>query len=112
MPNGVDIANGIAAYFKKGRSASTAGANDGAGDADSADSQKAVHDELAGQICPDCHAAVKGAMVTAFGQPANVANADDVTKDQVDAANMEIKRPINPLDKIRDPNGYGVVRGE
>lgn len=66
MASGSDIANGIANYF----STPKAKASDGSGDTAQAGDHAAVHDELVGQICPDCHSTVKAAMTKFLGSPA------------------------------------------
>lgn len=101
MASGVEIANEVTKYFQAGRDKP---ANDGAGDSDMAAKHQAATDELSGQICPDCHAAVKGTSVM-FGQPANEANGAELTRDQVEQANLNRKPSVNPLTAIRDPNG-------
>lgn len=106
MPASIDIANGVASYFKDGTS------DAGKGDSETAAAHKAASDELDGSICPDCNAHVKSAMVTAFGQPASVASADDLARQANDAKNMNIVKPVNPLDKIRDPKNLGVYTGD
>lgn len=97
MPSGKDIADGIAKYFATPKAA----ANDGAGDSDTAAAHAAVNKDLEGTICPDCHQAVKGALTTVFGNPANDAQAAN------EADNMTIKPTVNPLQAIRDPNNTG-----
>lgn len=104
MASGVEIANEVSKYFKKGRSDNSAAANDGAGDSDMAAKHQAATDELSGQICPDCHAAVQGTSAM-FGQPANEASGAELTRDQVEQANLNRKPAVNPLTAIRDPNG-------
>lgn len=105
MPSGIAIANEVSKYFKKGTTQPSAADNQGEGDSDTATAHAAVNQDLQGQICPDCHNVVKGVMVKAFGEPANEANGGEVTRDQVDQANLNSKPAVNPLTAIRDPNG-------
>lgn len=105
MPNGIEIANEVSKYFKKGTSDNSGATNDGSGDSDTASAHAAVNSDLQGQICPDCHNVVKGVMVKAFGQPANEANGAEVTRDQAEQANLNATPAVNPMTAIRDPNG-------
>lgn len=101
MPNSVDIANGVATYFKDGTS------DAGKGDSETAAAHKAVNDDLSGSICPDCHAQVKGSLVGAFGAPASDANAGEMTPEEASKAQIAaVGQPSNnPLEKLRHPNG-------
>ena|ERR1700743_1226583 len=105
MASGIEIANEVSKYFKKGTTQPSAADNQGEGDSDLATAHKAVNDDLQGQICPDCHSIVKGTLVKALGQPANEAQGAEVTPEQAEQVNMNIKPAVNPLTAIRDPNG-------
>lgn len=74
MANAQDIANNVAKYFggtpdaQAAKTPSSVPSPSGNGDAANA----AFHKDLEGQICPDCHAAVKTVIPSPSNTPANL----------------------------------------